>query len=121
MKIDFIADTNILVYVHEGNELVRPLLEYHFGISFITEVELLGFNGLTEQEERGLKALINDCFYVDWNAEIKETTIKLRKEYSIKLPDSIIAASSLYLGVPLITADKGFAKIKALDLILLEV
>jgi predicted nucleic acid-binding protein len=121
MKIDFIADTNILVYVHEGNELVKPLLDYHFGISFITEVELLGFNGLTAMEEHDLKALISDCFYVDWNPEIKETTIKLRKEYGTKLPDSIIAATSLYLGVPLITADKGFSKITTLDLILLEV
>ncbi len=32
-----------------------------------------------------------------------------------------IAATSLYLGVPLITADKGFSKITTLDLILLEV
>jgi hypothetical protein len=43
MKIDFIADTNFLIYVHEGNELILPFLEYNFGISFISEVELLGY------------------------------------------------------------------------------
>ena len=43
MKIDFIADTNFLVYVHEGNEIVSSFLDYTFGISFISEIELLGY------------------------------------------------------------------------------
>ena len=42
MKIDFIADTNFLIYIHEGNDIVEPFLDYSFGISFISEVELLG-------------------------------------------------------------------------------
>jgi hypothetical protein len=39
MKIDLIADTNFLIYVHEGNPIVKDLLEYDFGISFVTEIE----------------------------------------------------------------------------------
>jgi len=46
MKIDFIADTNFLIYVHEGNKIIEPFLDYNFGISFISEVELLGFKGI---------------------------------------------------------------------------
>jgi len=42
MKIDFIADTNFLIYVHEGNKLIEPFMAYNFGISFISEVELPG-------------------------------------------------------------------------------
>jgi len=42
MKIDFLADTNFLIYIHEGNNTVEPFLEYDFGISFISEIELLG-------------------------------------------------------------------------------
>lgn len=28
MKIDFIADTNFLIYVHEGNKIIEPLLNF---------------------------------------------------------------------------------------------
>lgn len=50
MKIDFIADTNFLVYIHEGNPNVEPFLNYNFGIYFISEVELLGFKGIKKTE-----------------------------------------------------------------------
>lgn len=120
MKIDFIADTNFLVYIHEGNPNAKPFLNYNFGISFISEVELLGFKGIKKTEEIKLKELISDTFTIDWNLKIKEQTIELRKKYSIKLPDAIIASTSLVYGLPLVTADKGFSKIDELDLILVE-
>jgi len=121
MKIDFIADTNFLVYVHEGNQIVADFLDFNFGISFISEIELLGFKGLNKTKENKLKLLINDCFYIDWNSKIKEKTIELRKKNTIKLPDAIIASTSLVYGIPLVTADKGFSKIEELDLILIKV
>lgn len=121
MKIDFIADTNFLIYIHEGNKIIEPFLEYNFGISFISEIELLGYNGITKSEETKLKQLINDCFGIELNSKIKEKTIELRRKYSIKLPDAIIAASSLVYGIPIVTADKGFSKIQELDLILIEI
>ena len=120
MKIDFIADTNFLIYVHEGNKIVEPFLEYNFGISFISEVELLGFQGLSTSEEIKLKELINDCFQIEWNTKIKDKTIQLKRKYNIKLPDAIIAATSLVYDLPLVTADKAFSKIEELDLVLIE-
>ena len=72
-------------------------------------------------DEIQLKQLIDDCFMLDWNSGIKSKTIELRKKYCIKLPDAIIAATSIVYGIPLVTADKGFLKIKELDLILIEV
>jgi len=38
----------------------------------------------------------------------------------IKLPDAIIASTSLYLNFPLVTADTGFQNIPQLDLLFLE-
>lgn len=57
---------------------------------------------------------------VDINPVIKDYTIKLRQKYAMKLPDSIIAATSLYLNTPLITADTDFKKVEELDLILFQ-
>jgi len=42
------------------------------------------------------------------------------QEVSVKLPDAIVAATSIYLDLPLLTADVGFEKIHGLKLILLE-
>ena len=121
MKIDFIADTNFLIYVHEGNKIVEPFLSYNFGISFITELELLGFAGISTEQEVLLKQMISDCFIMDWSQNIKQKTIDLRRECIVKLPDAIIAATSMVFQIPLVTADKGFLKIPQLDLILIEV
>ncbi len=120
MKIDFIADTNFLIYVHEGKKIVEPFLVYNFGISFISEVELLGYSEITTREEIKLTQLINDCFIIDWNGKIKDQTIQLRRNYNIKLPDAIIASSCLVHGFSLVTADKGFSHIEGLDLILID-
>jgi predicted nucleic acid-binding protein len=121
MKIDFIADTNFLIYIHEGYDIVEPFMKYNFGASFISEVELLGFKGLTISDEKKLKSLLTDCFLLSWNEKIKETTILLRRKYSIKLPDAIVAATSIVYDLPLVTADKGFSKINELDVILIEI
>jgi len=42
------------------------------------------------------------------------------QKFVIKLPDAIIAATALYLDLPLLTADKEFSKIPDVKLILLE-
>ena len=49
---------------------------------------------------------------VDITAEIKERAIALRKSYRLKLPDAIIAATTLQLGATLLTNDKSFLVIK---------
>ncbi len=120
MKIDFIADTNILIYTLEGNEFILPLLKYNFGISFISELELLGFNGITVEQEKEIEKVLKDCFIFDWNFQIKNQTIFLRKNYKLKLPDAIIASTTILNNIPLVTADKGFTKIQNLELILIE-
>ena len=40
--IDFLADTNFLIYVLEGREEVEVFADFSFAISFVTEIELLG-------------------------------------------------------------------------------
>jgi predicted nucleic acid-binding protein len=62
-----------------------------------------------------MRDFISNCFVIDLDGEIKRQTIQLRKRHKIKIPDAIIAASSLVKKLPLFTADKGFGKIPALD------
>lgn len=121
MKIDFVADTNFLIYFHEGVPFIEPFIEYQFGASFISEIELLGYQGISKAEEVQLKKLLKDCFVIDWSEKIKNQTIKLKRKYNMKLPDAIVAATCLAHKLPLVTADKGFSKIKELDLFLIEI
>ncbi|MBP9924713.1 MAG: PIN domain-containing protein [Cyclobacteriaceae bacterium] len=89
-------------------------------ISFISEMELLSFPKLNTEEKIKIKSLLNDLFILEFNSEIKETAIDLRSKYNTSLPDSIILASSLFLNLPVMSADKDFKKIKEINFIMLE-
>lgn len=114
-------DTNILLYLLQGDETLAEVLDNkQFYISFITQLELLSFPGLTKKESKIINDLLKECVIIDINSEIKNLTISYRKIYKLKIPDIIIATSSIYLDLPLITADTDFKKIEELNLIFYE-
>ncbi len=51
---------------------------------------------------------------------ICEIAAGLRKNFRIKLPDAIIAATSFFLNIPLITFDETFYKIDDLKILKLD-
>ncbi len=111
-------DTNIVLYLLAGDETLATFLDKkQLYISVITELELLGYRGISEDEEQVIKNFVSDCKVITINSKIKEETIRVRKTYKTKLPDSIIIATSLYLDLPLITSDTDFKKVDELSLI----
>jgi predicted nucleic acid-binding protein len=116
---EFVFDTNIFLYVQSGRQdLIRIFNESSVFISVITELELLGFKGLNNEAEEELRKCLRSCFIVDIENPIKEIAIDIRKKYSMKLPDAVIAATAIHLQLPLITADTDFEKIDNLMLYL---
>ena len=116
-----VIDTNIALYLFNGDRTVASLLDgRNVYISFITEIELLGFPGITNEQKAISKEFIEDSVVIDLNDAIKRMTIDLRVKYNLKIPDAIIAASALYLNLPLISADKVFEKISELQFIKYE-
>ena len=114
-------DTNIILYLLGGDKTIAELLNGKlFYISFITQLELLGFPGLDSKQEEIIKDLLSKCVILDINDDIKSRVIHLRKTKKLKLPDCIIIASSLYLNLPIITADEDSKKVDELNLILYE-
>ena len=112
-------DTNAVLYLLNGDEKLAELLYGNqLFISFITEIELLGYKNLSQKDLGEIKNFISLCTVIDMNKDIKLITIDLRSKYSIKLGDSMIAATSIYFELPLVTADKHFEKISELNLIL---
>ena len=118
--IDFIADTNAIIYLLSGKPYMKQYEDARFGVSIITEMELLSFPRITPAELSNLKDLLSDCIIFPLDIAVKDRAIHIRRTYGTKLPDSIVAATSLECATPLITADKGFKKILELDLRLLE-
>ncbi len=114
-----LLDSNIILYLLGGDHTLIPLLEgKQLYISFITQLELLGYKGLSDKEMERISGLLAECIIIDINAPIKDITIQIRREFGLKLPDSIILATSIYMSIPLISADKELAKVKDVDLIL---
>lgn len=116
------ADTNIIIYLLQGHPQIYELLnDREIWLSVITEIELLSYPTLTLSETRLLKDFLSECRVIDINRAIKEKTIEIKRSAKVKLPDALIAASASYLNVPLLTADKGFNKIKDMVTIIVEI
>jgi hypothetical protein len=80
----------------------------------------LAYKGITAEEEQIINEFISQCKIITINNVIKQETIRVRRVYNTKLPDSIIIATALYLDLPLITSDVEFKKVEELILILYE-
>ena len=118
--IDYLADTNAILYFLSGNECMIPFVSSHFAFSVINEMELLSYHGITEEEEHHIREFLSECISIGLTESIKERAIRLRRTYNIKLPDAIIAASAIENDIILITADTGFEKVRELKLKLIE-
>ena len=118
--IDFIADTNALLYLLSGNSCMKPYLSSYIGLSVISEMELLSFSGITAFEEERIQSLIQDCLVLFLTENVKNKTIALRRAYKIKLPDAIIVATAIENKLQLITADKRLKRVRELNLLLIE-
>jgi predicted nucleic acid-binding protein len=113
-----VLDTNIILYLLNGDEQLSAILNgMELFVSVVTEIELLGYNGIKEDDKFKIKYFLSECFVVSLNDEIKDLSISIKQKSKVKTPDAIIAATAISLNLPLITADKGFDKITDLDLI----
>ena len=117
-----LLDSNIVLYLLNGEETLIPLLEgKSLYLSFITQLELLSFPEISKEEINKIERFIQECIIIEISSTIKEYTINFRKKFRLSLPDSIIAATSLYINVPLVTADSDFKKLtNEVDLVLYQ-
>jgi predicted nucleic acid-binding protein len=113
-----LLDTNIVLSMLDGDTTLSDFLfDKELYISFITEMELLSYKKITVKEQKAIKQFIKELLIIDINDAIKIKAITLRKSSNIKLPDAIIAATSLWLNTPLVTADKQLSKVKGVKII----
>jgi hypothetical protein len=118
----YLLDTNTVIYFCNSKlplnakELLQNIQP---AISFITHIELFASTKISEEEDKVLKEFIAiSKIYNQINQTLVDKTVELRKNYRIKLPDAIIAATALVYDLTLITRNTAdFNTIKALKLI----
>ena len=119
-----LIDTNVWIDALAGRlskaVFIKLSLETAWtGFSAITRLELLGFPGLTNEEEKKLLQLLDPFEEVSVDSRIIDRAISIRKTGRIKVPDAIIAATALEKNSFLVThnlADfKDIAGLKLID------
>ncbi|WP_165499808.1 type II toxin-antitoxin system VapC family toxin [Pedobacter frigidisoli] len=125
MGVTFLWDTNTVIYylqkqlslpaetfIDEILSISRP------AISAITEIELRWWKAATENDIIVLNNSINDSFVYELYSDVKYKTVEIRKEYNVKLPDAIIAATALVNDFTLLSRNsKDFVRIDGLKLV----
>ncbi|WP_414542570.1 PIN domain-containing protein [Nostoc sp. CCY0012] len=99
-----LLDTNIILYLL-GCKLANPLPLGKYFASIITEIELLSYSSLSLEEEKQIMNFLNCITVMGIDNNIKFLTISLRKQYRLKLPDAIVAATAQSLNTILFTND----------------
>ncbi len=100
-----VLDTNICLY-YLGGRLADSLPLGQYFVSIITEMELLSYPHLSTDEEKQIQIFLNHLIVIGIENEIKQLAISFRKNYKIKLPDALIAATARFLDATLLTNDQ---------------
>lgn len=109
MEIEFLLDTNIIIYHLNGDEIASNFIDNHFdrtAISFITYIEVLSFPFETEELENQVRQLMNSFKKISITEEVEEETIQIKRLKKIKLPDAIIASISKIRQFTLVTRNE---------------
>ena len=108
-----LLDTNVALYLL-GGRLAAPLPAGSYGISVITEMELLAWPSLTAEEEEKVHGFLEQLTVCELTPSIRGLAVKLRREQHLKLPDAVVCATALEFGVELWTNDKALVKVPGL-------
>jgi len=114
--IEYLLDTNIVIGLFKRHSETLALIRDRYvtigrcAYSAITRMELLGYPGLTADDEATIQTLLARMVYLPVTLEIEDMAISIRRQRRIKLPDAIIAATAKVHRLELLTLDKDCSK-----------
>ena len=112
-RIKYLYDTSIFIYyladeITVNSWFTEEFLNLHeILVSPIIRIELLSFTGLSKEEEQSIEDLLSQFNTVPLLREIENQTIQIKRQYKIKLPDVIIAATAVNQDAFLVTRNIG--------------
>ena len=108
----YLLDTNFILGLLSNTPQVlsevatRKLLISECAYSAITRMEILGFTGITREEESLIRQRLERMTYLPVTRAIEDIAIDLRQARKVKLPDAVIAATAICAGLFLLTLDQ---------------
>jgi tRNA(fMet)-specific endonuclease VapC len=116
----YLLDTNAVVALLQGHAGLLALVNEAdwIGVSVISELEFLGFEGLSEPDHALFLELLSRVTVVDLchsNTELIKRVTALRKSRNVKLPDAIIMATAAQQQATTITRDAVLLKLNAAE------
>jgi len=106
MDTNAIIDYTSGLYPEKGLDFMDNIVNTEINISIINKIEALSFSPKNDIQRKCfelVKDFVDEANIINLSESIVNKTIELRKEFKIKLPDSIIAASALINDFTLIT------------------
>jgi predicted nucleic acid-binding protein len=84
---NILIDTNIAIYLLDGDTSLAEILhQKRLALSFITQLELLGYPGITDKEERQIEYMLENCVVIDVNHIItSDKDFKKREELNLMI------------------------------------
>ena len=120
----YTLDTNAIIYYMDEDPTVLPLLEPILGqdmaifVSVVTELELLSHPGLTEEDMAAIQQLLTSVVIFPLESSLAQLAGALRRQYHLKTPDSVVAATALLTRTTLVTRNiRDFQGIDGLSLL----
>ena len=120
----YTLDTNTIIYYLDEEPTVVPLLEPILGqdmaifVSVVTELELLSHPGLTEEDMAVIQQLLTSVVIFPLESRLAQLAGALRRQYHLKTPDSVVAATALLTHTTLVTRNiRDFQGIDGLSLL----
>ena len=121
MEEGYLIDTNAIIdYLdsklpEKSNQLLDDI---KFQLSVISRIELLAWPKATDQQLKILNDFINASSIFDISEAVILKSIDVRRNYKLKLPDAIIAATALVNNLILVTRNiNDFKAIANLNLV----
>lgn len=111
--MNYVLDTNIILY-YLGGMLDEALPKGDHFCSVVSEMELLSYPTLSLEEETAIEEFLGTINLVELSKEIRECAVILRRQNSLRLPDAIIAATTVILNATLVTNDLRLSRIQNL-------
>jgi predicted nucleic acid-binding protein len=111
--VKYLLDTNFILGMLKSNPEVLAVvgstgvMARQCAFSAVTRMELLGYPGITEDEDALIRQRLAQFTYLAITTSVEDKAIELRCSHRVKLPDALIAATALCHGLELLTMDAG--------------
>jgi len=120
----YTLDTNAIIYALKGDTHALPVLRDIFAdgsipvyVTTITEIELFGFPQLHVDEAVLIENFLQKVSRVSLDSQIARAAAGIRRRYHLRLPDSVIAATTIFTNSTLLTRNvRDFQKVPGLRL-----